>query len=52
MGQAGGFAHDNVIDHQKIQFTESIFIGRGIRIGTQGVAGADINRPQALGMVA
>ena len=52
MGQSGGFAHDNVIDHQKVQLGESFFISRRIRIGAQRIAGADKNGTQALGVAA
>ncbi len=52
MGQAGGFAHHDVIDHQQLQFCKRFLIGGCVRIGPQGIAGADDNTAQALGMVA
>ena len=51
MGQPGTFAHDNIIDHQQVQRTESFFIGLGVWIGPQGVAGRNQHGAQALGVV-
>ena len=48
MGPSCGFAHDDVVDHQKIQPIKSLFKCLGVGIRPKRVAGTDQHGPKAI----
>jgi len=49
--QGRRLCHGDFRRDQKIQFGEGVFIGCGVRVGTQRIRSRHQNRPQAIGMI-